>query len=408
VSDIKTIPLEKLRPGMFVKGFELSWFKHPYLTSRIGLIRDPRQVEELRVLGVPWVEIDVSRGLDVTLETPPPAPPEPPQGQDEVKQSLLDIPPQWDTGRTLRFARKLFSQAVDSTRKVLADAEAGNSLDMDEANKLVRVMVGTAKSNRGVLRLLSVLKAYDDYTYTHSLNVAALGVLFGHELGMREDKLQLLGLSGLLHDVGKCLIPKEIVTKPDSLTKAEFEVMKRHTVLGWRYVQDQSHIPSLVADAVLDHHERQDGTGYPRNLRGSGISGLSRVLSVLDVYDALTSDRVYRAGLSPHAALRTLYRDMGASLPKDLLLRFVRCVGIFPPGTVVQLKNGFYAVVTGHNPRQPLHPPMTIFRDADRKPIPPRRVETVRLGVAPTGSGYEIARTVDPAEMPAPGSDIWL
>ncbi|GFK94613.1 Cyclic di-GMP phosphodiesterase response regulator RpfG [Fundidesulfovibrio magnetotacticus] len=407
MSALKRIPLEKLRPGMFVHGFELSWFKHPYLTTRIGLLRDADRIEELRALGVPGVQIDVTRGLDVEPD-PQPEPCAPAEEAPACRDALAEVPPQWDTGQTLRYARRLFVQSMESTRRFLAQAEAGQDLNMDEASRIVGVMVETAKSNRSVLRLLSVLKSYDDYTYTHSLNVAALGVLFGQDLGLGEDKLRILGLSGLLHDVGKCLIPREILTKPQSLTPAEFEVMKRHTVLGWRYVQDQGQIPGVVAEAVLDHHERQDGTGYPRNLKGNGIPGLPRILSVLDVYDALTSDRVYRAGLSPHAALRTIYTEMNASLPRDLLMRFVRCVGVYPPGTVVQLKNGFYAVVTGSNPRQPLHPPMTLFLGPDRKPVRPRRVETVRLGTGSSGSGYEIARTVEPSEVQPPGSDIWL
>lgn len=398
---IKRIPVERLRPGMFVSRFDLSWFKHPYLSSRLGVLGDPKTISELRALGIQSVEIDLDRGLDVEV---PGQAGFPDQQADPPQPASLDtsVPSASDPARTLRFAKKLFTEAVDRTKQVLGGVEDGKPVELEQAKVLIARLITSVKANESVLRLLCVLKDYDEYTYTHSLNVASMGVLFGNHMGLPDNQLELIGLSGLLHDVGKCLLPKDIVNKPCRLTDQEFEVMKSHTVLGWEYIKDQPGIPISAARGVLEHHERLDGSGYPKSLKGSGIAGVSRILSVLDVYDALTSDRVYRARMSPHMALRTIYEKRGAAFPANVLDRFVKCVGLYPPSTVVQLKNGYYAVVTGHDPLRPLNPYMTIFRDPDGRPVKPRRVATLRLGLEKTASGYEIARHVEPSEVPPP------
>lgn len=404
---MKLIPVEQLRPGMFVSRLDLSWFKHPYLTSRVGLLSDGKSVEQLKALGLSHVEIDPERGLDVEaatfVEESVPHP-------DEQKSPFLsaEIPPPSQPSRTLRFARKLFTQAMKSTKQVFKEAEAGKPMEIDEAKLLVARLITSVKANENVVRLLCALRGYDEYTYTHSVNVAAMGVLFGSHLGLPEDHLEILGLSGLLHDVGKCLLPKEIVNKPGRLTEDEFNVMKSHAMLGWEYVKNQPGIPVHAAKGVLEHHERIDGSGYPKNLMGEDITGLARILSVLDSYDALTSNRVYRTRMSPHMALKTLYEKRGITYPRSILDRFITCVGVYPPSSVVQLRNGFYAVVTGYDPHHPLHPRMTIFRGPDGRPVKPRRVETLRLKTEPSGSGYEIARHVEPSEVPPPDFATWL
>ncbi|MFP5221454.1 MAG: HD-GYP domain-containing protein [Acidobacteriota bacterium] len=410
---LKTIPVDLLRPGMYVARFDLSWFRHPFLSSRLGMLKDAELPAYLRSLGVTRVEIDLDRGLDVDLgpvpdssANPQPAEePEPPQPPFEF--SPADVPPPTDSARTLRFAKRFFSQSMDCTRRVMAGAHSGKPVALDEAKLIIGRLIATVESNRSVVRLLAVLKAYDEYTYTHCLNVAAMGVLFGKHLGLAGKQLETLGLAGLLHDVGKCLLPSEIVNKPGKLTEEEFTVMKQHTVLGFDYIKDQPGVPAPVALGVLEHHERQDGSGYPREIAGREIAGVSRILSVLDVYDALTSHRVYRPPMSPHLALRTLFAQRGTAFPEALLNRFITCVGVYPPGSVVQLRNGCFAVVTSYDERTPLHPSMTIFKGPDGRPVRPRRVETLRLRQEPSGSGYEIARHVEPSEVAPPAASFW-
>ncbi|WP_243361942.1 HD-GYP domain-containing protein [Fundidesulfovibrio terrae] len=398
----KLVSAERLRPGMYVSRLEMSWFKHPYLSSRVGILKDDKAVAELKALGAHFVEIDLDRGLDeegpvrVSQEKDvrpenAPLPPLPPR-----------VPAVSDSAGTMRFAKKLFDHGVECTRRVIGVAEAGKPVQLAQARALIARLISSVKANQNVLRLLGVLKDYDEYTFTHCLNVASMGVLFGNHMGLPDRQLELLGLSGLLHDVGKCLLPKEIVNKPGRLTDEEFEVMKHHTVLGWEYIKDQEGIPEQSARGVLEHHERLDGSGYPNQISGSEMDGVSRILSVLDVFDALTSDRVYRVRLSPHTALKTLFEKRGVAFAENVLDRFVKCVGVYPASSVVQLRNGCYAVVTGHDPARPLNPFMTIFRNAEGLPVKPRRVETLRLGAESGTSGYDIVRHVEPSVIAPP------
>jgi HD-GYP domain-containing protein (c-di-GMP phosphodiesterase class II) len=402
VSTLKLVAAEKLRPGMFVSRLDMSWFKHPYLSSRVGLLGDEKAVAELKALGAHFVEIDLKRGLDVD-GPPPSAAPEEDRSEDGGLPRLPSrIPAVADQAGTLRFAKKLFDHGVECTRRVIGVAEEGQPVRIPQARALIAKLISSVKANENVLRLLGVLKDYDEYTFTHCLNVASMGVLFGNHMGLPDRQLELLGLSGLLHDVGKCLLPKELVNKPGKLSDEEFEAMKRHTVLGFEYIKDQEGIPGQAARGVLEHHERLDGSGYPYRITGVDMDGMSRILSVLDVFDALTSDRVYRTRVSPHTALKILFEKRGGAFAENVLDRFIKCVGVYPASSVVQLRNGCYAVVTGHDPARPLSPFMTIFRNAEGLAIKPKRVETLRLGLESGSSAYDIVRHVEPSVVAPP------
>ncbi len=420
---IVRIPLDVLRTGMFVHSMDISWFKHPFLTSQLGLNHTPAVIRELEQLGVLHVSIDTSKGLDENGQPPPDfEPPEAALGEHESaappepiqKSTPLDAPssplvPLPEDGQgTLRFAKALFTQAIACTRKLLDAAASGQMLDVDEAKGLISKLAATVNANGSVIQLLSVLKAFDDYTYTHCLNVAALGVLMGKHLGLGQSEIETLGLAGLLHDVGKCLLPKAIINKPGPLDENEFQAIQRHPVLGWQYAENLPGVPRRVVRAVLEHHERHDGSGYPHGLKGKAIGNLSAMLGIFDVFDALTSDRVYRKRMSPHMALKTLYESRGSHFSKPLLEHFIQCVGLYPPSSVVQLRNGLYAVVTRQNRERPLFPEVMIFGNRHTQPITRKRIDTGRLCREIGSNGYEIVRCVEPSEMSAPAVVEWI
>ncbi|MFP5221453.1 MAG: HD-GYP domain-containing protein [Acidobacteriota bacterium] len=396
---IKRIPLESLKPGMFVSSFDLSWFKHPYISSKLGVVRNQSLIDELKRLGVSHVDVDTSRHRPAARESRDDTPPSPARS----KQVRIPVcPPPSDPERTVRYARKLFDQAMVVTKAIMDGAIRKQALDIEAVRPLMARLIDSVNRNENVLHVMISLKSHDNYTFTHSLNLAVLGVLLGNSMGMDSQEMESLGLAGILHDVGKCLVPRELIAKPGPLTAAEFEAVKRHPVLACEYLADQPGISETVLRAVHEHHERQDGEGYPRGLSGSAIHPFSSIISVVDVYDALTSRRAYRGPVSPHMALRTLFNMRGKAFPADIVDCFIKRLGVYPPFSVVQLRNGCYALVMRQTPGKPLYPEVMVFCDRDKRPVAKRRVDTWRLCGELARKEFEIERPVDWSEMPLP------
>ncbi len=418
----RRIGIDLLRPGMFIDSFELSWFKHPFLSTRLGVVRDATLVAQLRTLGVRWVVIDEARGEPLEPPTAPPeieavrhrpAPPppmeEPPHTRARAPARaapLMDppgeIPPPDDPERSARFARRLFRQAMGAARRLLGDVAHGQKVDVPGLRALIGQMVESVRRNEGILHAMVMLKSFDEYTFTHSVNLAALGVLLGDALDAGESELETIGMAGILHDVGKCLLPKRILQKPGRLTPAEFEQIKRHPELAVEHLRRQQDVPPLVLRAVMEHHERLDGGGYPRGLTGDRIHPYSSMISIVDVYDAITSDRPYHERVSPYTALRTLYSMRGAAFPSGMVDTFIKRLGVYPVHSVVRLRNGYYAVVTGLSREHPLYPEVTVFCDPQRRPVTRRRLETWTLCQQLARREFEIERVVEPKELPPP------
>ncbi|MFZ5426648.1 MAG: HD-GYP domain-containing protein [Thermodesulfobacteriota bacterium] len=399
---IKRISLEHLRPGMFVSSFDLSWFKHPFVSTRLGIIRDQKLIDELRRLGVSHVEVDTSLGVQAAAPDAT-TPAETPRPESPESFAFPPCPPQTDPLRTARFAKKLFDHATSVTRSLMQSVTSGGPAPAEEVRSLAGLLAESVGRNENVMHILLSLKTYDDYTYTHSLNLGALSVMLGTALELPRTELELLAMAGIVHDVGKCLLPKEIVNKPGPLTPDEFQQMKLHAALGHEHLQKQgAAFPERVLNVVRQHHERLDGAGYPDGISGGMIDRLSSIVSVADVYDALTSDRVYRSRVSQHAALRTLFGLRGCAFPEILVDLFVKKLGVYPAFSVVQLKNGFYAWVTRQTPGQPLFPEVMVFRDRERNPVTRRRVDTWRLCGELARKEFEILRPVEPEELEVP------
>jgi HD-GYP domain-containing protein (c-di-GMP phosphodiesterase class II) len=394
---IKRIPLESLKPGMYVSSFDLSWFKHPFVSTRLGIVRDQNLIDELRRLGVAQVEIDTSKCAEAKKDV------------DEAHEACpvptiqhATCPPASDPERTAKFAKKLFDQSMLVTKELMEAVSRGAPVDIEELRPCIGGLIDSVGQNENVLHVLVSLKSYDDYAYTHSLNLAALGVLLGNTMELDSVMLEHLGMAGILHDVGMHMLPRGIVAKPGPLTPSELEEVRRHPQMGFERLRRQGGIPDTVLRAVLEHHERVDGTGYPLGLAGNDIHPVSSIIGVVDVYDALTSDRKYRSRVSPHMALRTLFNLRGQAFPEELVDSFIKRLGVYPAFSVVQLRNGFYALVTRQTPGKPLYPEVMVFCDRDQRPVVKRRVDTWRLCGELSRKEFEVARPVEPDEMPAP------
>ncbi|WP_411676948.1 HD-GYP domain-containing protein [Caproicibacter sp.] len=243
---------------------------------------------------------------------------------------------------------ELRNSAAKAVKEIYAQSvNTGISRAMAEnAKAIVHSIVEEIIENRNIIVNMIDLKSYDDYTYYHSVNVGVLAIVMGTALNMNSTSLFKLGLGALLHDIGKVFIDKEIIDKRSSLTRDEYEEVKKHPALGYEYlVNSNLDLPVSGLIGILQHHERNDGSGYPSGLAGKEISQFSRIISIADVFDAMTSDRPYRPAMMPSEVMEFLMGGAGTLFDPELVSLFTRKVAAYPLGTCVQLSDGRTAIV---------------------------------------------------------------
>lgn len=294
----------------------------------------------------------------------------------------------------LRVADRLYDEAVSYAHGFMDDVRQGKPFDFHDATPVVRDFIQSVFRNENAAAAICKLKAFDEYTYTHCINVSVLSVILGRKLGHSEDRLLDLGIAGMFHDVGKSLIPSAILNKPGRLTDSEMNEMRTHPLRGYELLRQQQGIPESVLRACLEHHERYDGSGYPRALRGEDIHDFSRIVAVVDVYDALTSRRVYKEPLAPGKVLAMMYKWRLSDFHPNIVEHFIRSLGVYPVGSFVRLDDGRHAVVVDHNPAAPLRPIVRVAFDRNLRPIP--RI-LLNLGDSQS-AGNAIADVINPSD----------
>ncbi len=274
-------------------------------------------------------------------------------------------------------------EAVDVTRRCLGDIfkAARGSTEPTQAQALrlataIRNLVDEIVQNDDVVANVSHLRAWDNYTFEHSVQVAILSVLVGKHLMMTEDQLVRLGTGAVLHDVGKVMVPQDILQKPSRLTAEEFEIVRQHPRLGWDLVHEGfQNIMPTSSIVVLQHHERLDGSGYPSQLRGDEIYVFSRVVAAADVFDAVRAERNYRPLYTPRRVLQIMQEEAGAKLDASAVQALLQHVAIIPVGEIVRLTNGLLGAVTDLNSGDPLQPVVTVVADDRDMPIERERID---------------------------------
>jgi len=258
-------------------------------------------------------------------------------------------------------------------------------------------MVESVLRNPDALICFAQLKRKDEYTAMHSLRVSVLSLVFGRQLGMKAEELQILGVGALLHDLGKMKVPSEILNKSDSLTSDELSIVKMHVPWGIEILEKASQVPAGTLEIVRRHHERYDGSGYMDGLKGDTIGTLGMSVGIIDHYDAVTSDRAYRTGISAHAAMKKMYEWRGTLFDPTLIEKFIQCMGIYPIGSIVEMNSGEIGVVAGLNRTQRLKPRVVLVQRADKTPHPQMPLISLANRRTPDGRFYEVERVVEPA-----------
>lgn len=258
---------------------------------------------------------------------------------------------------------KAFYEARRLTKTLLDDIRLGGVINSEQAKATVKDCVNSVLRNPDALLWMSRMRTEDEYTSEHCLNVCILAIAFGRHLGLSEPELENLGLCGLLHDVGKMRVPHNILNKPDQLSEKEFKMIKAHTVHGRNLLLSSPGVYHGAIDVAYSHHERVDGNGYPRKLKASGISDFARIIAIVDAYDAMTGDRCYSRAIPSTEALKNIFHDRGSHFDDRLALEFIKCVGLYPPGSLVELVNGYIAIVLETNYRYRHLPRVIVVHD---------------------------------------------
>jgi HD-GYP domain-containing protein (c-di-GMP phosphodiesterase class II) len=362
---LKTIATKQVRLGMFIQELKGAWIDHPFWKKAFKL-EDPSDLSKLQASVIREVVIDTSKGLDV-LELDalamltPVAEITPEIESTPIPPSVASTKPKKISAMEEQAqAKKVIAASKKAVTSMFHDVRMGKSINTEAAVQMVDDIAESVDRNLGALISLVRLKNKDEYTYMHSVAVCALMVALAKELNLSEFEVKQAGLAGLLHDVGKAGIPMEVLNKPGALTDEEFTLVKLHPERGYKLLLEANITDEAVLDVCLHHHEKVSGTGYPNKLKANEISLFAKMGAVCDVYDAITSNRPYKAGWEPGVSLQRMAQWEG-HFDEAVFKAFVKSVGIYPIGSMVKLKSGRLAVVIDQSPKSLLTPVVKVF-----------------------------------------------
>jgi putative nucleotidyltransferase with HDIG domain len=383
---LKRIRIDQVRKGMHIHDLCGSWMEHPFWKTNFALNSD-KDLGRLQESSIRELWIDTARGLDVEDADAVVTANSAAQIRAEAEVALTTLseaapaPADHSMESELAHAARLCAKAKTAVTSMFQEARMGQAVNFIDAEPLVDEISASVMRNPGALISLARLKEKDDYTYMHSVAVCALMVALARQLGLDADTVRQAGMGGLLHDLGKSAIPLEILNKPGKLTDREFRTVKDHPEAGHRLLIEGGRAGEIPLDVCLHHHEKTDGSGYPHGLTGDKISLFAKMGAVCDIYDAITSDRPYKAGWDPAESLRRMAEWSAGHFDEKVFHAFVKSVGIYPIGSLVRLESGLLGIVTSQGADSLLKPAVrTFYSVADRRHVEPRLTELFRPG----------------------------
>ena len=334
----------------------------------VGFARDLRErgVEKItmtRGLSADEVRTLIAVFSDRTSQTPLPERLLP-RGIRHITLGRVVVEEVSDAQAGIAAARRVYDTAVETAETLWQAAKAGDQPDPGAARKIIDGLARLVTQDRTSLMALTALKKYDNYTFTHMVNVAALAMAQARALNIEGTLLREFGFAALMHDIGKVNTPLEVLNKPDKLSKEEFTIMKRHVVDGAHILRRTPEMPALAPIVAFEHHLKQDLSGYPEKIGSRKLNLCTMIVSIADVFDALRSNRPYRQGLATSRIRAIMGEQDNPAFNQALLKRFVNLMGLFPVGTLVRLSTEELAVVTAEHPTDPFRPQVKILVDA--------------------------------------------
>lgn len=330
---IKVLDLE---PGMVVEKNIFDKFGKLLLAE--GTMLKQQHIKKLELYGVK--EIAIEKDNNVNLET------------SNMQTTESDI---------------IYQEAFNAIKDILVKVRKSQSIDTGLIAEIVENIIDQITQDAQTFFRMTSIREVDNYTYLHSIDVCIYAIIMGKSLGLDNKNLHRLGLGAILHDIGKGKIPTEILFKPGPLTDEEYNIMKNHTTYGYEIITSISNLDTITADIALQHHERWDGRGYPGRLKGNNINIFARIVTICDIYDALTSNRVYRGRILPHEAAEYIISNNGVIADPALTKYFVQNVAVYPVGAIVLLSTGEIGRVSQVHDSMPLRPVIDVFGHRDPK-----------------------------------------
>ncbi len=338
------IHVYELKIGMYVSELDIPWEESPFVLQGFDIKShvDIKAIQDI----CDYVVIDPVRQKtvhgDITADS---------------EQSFL---------KAFNKSEETYQQTSTLVKNMMDDIRFGNQLNGTAAKKAVAECVDQVLESPDTMLLFTQLKNQDEYTSQHSLNVCILSILLARQLKYSIEELNQVGLCGLLHDMGKMKVPLEVLNKPGKLSKEEQKIMRSHTTLGRNIIMSARDVFPGAVDVAYGHHEHLDGSGYPRGLDASGISMHTRIVSIVDTYDAITSDRVYKKGRLHLEAISILMKYRNIQFDDSLLINFIDCIGIYPVGSPVEMTNGEVGVVVEANLKNKTRPKILMLTDHNK------------------------------------------
>ncbi len=363
---IKKVKTDELRVGVYVNDYICKRGNGKIYIAE-SFIQSEKAIQIIKAWDIEEVYIDTEKGLDV----------KPGESALEIRQKIdkkmrleaLRSRPQpslTPLKEELTIARKIKEEAITTVKQAMNAVENGTTLQLGGTYQLIEKMEQSVTRNRDALLLLMRIRNKDEYTLQHSISVSSLMLAFCNFCGLTYDTTLNMAMGALFHDIGKTQIPLHILNKPGRLSPQEMEIIKKHTEYSAEVMALTKDLPYEAFDIALHHHERNDGSGYPHALKEDSIGFASKIASICDVFDALTSERCYKSGISRVSGLRKLYEWSDYHFDKELVYKFISLIGVYPIGTCVKLENGQIGVVTGSTENM-LQPVVRLFYDDKKK-----------------------------------------
>jgi len=385
-------PVSQLAIGMFVVELDRPWLETPFLFQGFEL-KTEEQIQSVKnFCNYVYIDKTKTRTIKHTIAGNPSL------TQSKILNNIdVDKAPPKNAGafeQEILRAESIYTDTEQVIANFMKTAAKGSGVDGWLAKKSVAECVNSVLNSPDAMLWLTQLKNKDKYTMQHSLNTCLLSIVFGRHLNLSKEVMINLGLCGMLHDIGKMQIPLRILRKRGPLTEEELKIMKTHTTLGYELLKSSDCMDSCVAETVLTHHERLDGSGYPRGLKQGSISDYAKIVSIVDAYDSMTSDKVYQESKTHLEATHLMMTMAGIYWDKKLVIKFIESLGVYPPGCVVVMTNGAIGIVVEVNERMKLRPRVILLLDEEKQPVPEQLIDLSQMVCDKKGNVYTIKNIV--------------